>query len=172
MRKYVHAYKVSLLKKHKRYFFGLCIKTLADADIYVHVYKVGVLKCPTLFGLCIKTYSTLSDCCLLNTTLLERSLIAPPMIISGLTNPGSECLNFKAMHDGVKSQKEKCTKVPSLDSTIEDETVETWLEMDNACFVTLCLCLREEEGQPSFETLGSNLQIVPKLGCFFSSLSW
>merc|ERR1712055_1185668 len=30
--------------------------------------------------------------------------------VQGLTNPGSECLNFKAMHDGVKSQKEKCTK--------------------------------------------------------------
>ena len=29
----------------------------------------------------------------------------------GLTNPGDECLDFKAMHDGVKAQKEKCTKV-------------------------------------------------------------
>merc|ERR1711972_652845 len=28
----------------------------------------------------------------------------------GLTNPGDECLDFKAMHDGVKAQKEKCTK--------------------------------------------------------------
>jgi len=30
--------------------------------------------------------------------------------IQGLTNPSSDCLNFKAMHDGVKAQKEKCTK--------------------------------------------------------------
>lgn len=30
--------------------------------------------------------------------------------VQALTNPGSECLDFKAMHDGVKSQKEKCTK--------------------------------------------------------------
>merc|ERR1711936_386621 len=28
----------------------------------------------------------------------------------GLTNPGDDCLDFKAMHDGVKAQKEKCTK--------------------------------------------------------------
>merc|ERR1711994_64751 len=28
----------------------------------------------------------------------------------GLTNPGDECLDFKTMHDGVKAQKEKCTK--------------------------------------------------------------
>merc|ERR1712018_1071105 len=28
----------------------------------------------------------------------------------GLTNPGDECLDFKAMHDSVKSQKDKCTK--------------------------------------------------------------
>jgi len=30
--------------------------------------------------------------------------------IQGLTNPSSDCLNFKAMHDGVKEQKDKCTK--------------------------------------------------------------
>merc|ERR1712227_1066219 len=30
--------------------------------------------------------------------------------VQGLTNPGDECLDFKAMHDGVKAQKEKCTK--------------------------------------------------------------
>lgn len=30
--------------------------------------------------------------------------------VQGLTNPGSECLDFKAMHDGVKAQKDKCTK--------------------------------------------------------------
>merc|ERR1719285_215816 len=30
--------------------------------------------------------------------------------IQGLTNPSSDCLNFKSMHDGVKAQKEKCTK--------------------------------------------------------------
>jgi len=30
--------------------------------------------------------------------------------IQGLTNPSSDCLNFKAMHDGVKAQKDKCTK--------------------------------------------------------------
>jgi len=30
--------------------------------------------------------------------------------IQGLTNPESDCLNFKAMHDGVKAQKDKCTK--------------------------------------------------------------
>merc|ERR1712212_999749 len=30
--------------------------------------------------------------------------------IQGLENPSSECLNFKMMHDGVKAQKEKCTK--------------------------------------------------------------
>jgi len=30
--------------------------------------------------------------------------------VQGLTNPGSECLDFKDMHDGVKAQKEKCTK--------------------------------------------------------------
>jgi len=28
----------------------------------------------------------------------------------GLTNPSDDCLDFKAMHDGVKAQKEKCTK--------------------------------------------------------------
>ena len=32
-------------------------------------------------------------------------------ITSGLTNPSSDCLNFKAMHDGVKAQREKCMKV-------------------------------------------------------------
>jgi hypothetical protein len=30
--------------------------------------------------------------------------------VQGLTNPSSDCLNFKKMHDGVKAQKEKCTK--------------------------------------------------------------
>jgi hypothetical protein len=30
--------------------------------------------------------------------------------VQGLTNPSSDCLDFKAMHDGVKAQKEKCTK--------------------------------------------------------------
>merc|ERR1712130_839361 len=30
--------------------------------------------------------------------------------VQGLTNPGDECLDFKAMHDSVKSQKDKCTK--------------------------------------------------------------
>merc|ERR1712088_1108936 len=30
--------------------------------------------------------------------------------VQGLTNPGDECLDFKAMHDGVKAQKDKCTK--------------------------------------------------------------
>merc|ERR1711997_338653 len=28
----------------------------------------------------------------------------------GLTNPSDDCLDFKAMHDGVKAQKDKCTK--------------------------------------------------------------
>jgi len=30
--------------------------------------------------------------------------------VQGLTNPSDDCLNFKDMHDGVKAQKEKCTK--------------------------------------------------------------
>merc|ERR1711963_960160 len=30
--------------------------------------------------------------------------------VQGLTNPGDECLDFKTMHDGVKAQKDKCTK--------------------------------------------------------------
>merc|ERR1712198_115455 len=30
--------------------------------------------------------------------------------VQGLTNPSSDCLNFKKMHGGVKAQKEKCTK--------------------------------------------------------------
>merc|ERR1719341_1653485 len=30
--------------------------------------------------------------------------------VQDLSNPSADCLNFRAMHDGVKSQKEKCTK--------------------------------------------------------------
>jgi len=30
--------------------------------------------------------------------------------VQGLTNPSAECLDFKTMHDGVKAQKDKCTK--------------------------------------------------------------
>merc|ERR1711953_1563239 len=30
--------------------------------------------------------------------------------VQALTNPSDDCLNFKDMHDGVKAQKEKCTK--------------------------------------------------------------
>merc|ERR1711990_46446 len=30
--------------------------------------------------------------------------------VQGLTNPSADCLNFKVMHDGVKAQKDKCTK--------------------------------------------------------------
>merc|ERR1711934_311286 len=30
--------------------------------------------------------------------------------VQGLSDPSADCLNFRAMHDGVKSQREKCTK--------------------------------------------------------------
>ena len=45
--------------------------------------------------------------------LVEKLPFVHPIRFAGLTNPDSECLNFKAMHDGVKVQKEKCTKVPT-----------------------------------------------------------
>ena len=84
---------------------------------------------------------------LIEDDLVENLPLVHPMIFAGLTNPDSECLNFKAMHDGVKVQKEKCTKVPTWDPTTVkrlnlERRDETWLEMDNACFVTLCLCLK------------------------------
>ena len=32
---------------------------------------------------------------------------------SALEDPSAACLKFEEMHDGVKAQKEKCTKPPS-----------------------------------------------------------
>merc|ERR1719341_2427083 len=39
--------------------------------------------------------------------------------VQGLTHPSADCLNFRDMHDGVKSQKEKCTKA-SFDGSFGD----------------------------------------------------
>jgi len=40
--------------------------------------------------------------------------------IQGLTNPSSDCLNFKAMHDGVKAQREKCMKKSTEEGSFGD----------------------------------------------------
>ena len=103
MQKYVRVYKVT------HYFFWLIDWLMCTRWPITR----WVFSWPKLFGLVLKYFFWLL---LLKDHFVVRKLaLVHPMIFAALTNPGSECLDFKAMHDGVKSQKEKCTKVPTWD---------------------------------------------------------
>jgi len=82
-----------------------CATTAGDncdeGKLSIPINSTLVSSCNTTLGTFAKDFKE----CLTKSTDAEICTC-----VQGLTNPGSECLNFKAMHDGVKSQKEKCTK--------------------------------------------------------------
>ena len=53
---------------------------------------------------------------------------------SALEDPSVECLKFEEMHDGVKAQKEKCTKPPSKKVSVlhrDDYYTQTYIAQNN-----------------------------------------
>jgi len=72
-----------------------------EGGLSIPINSTQVSSCKTTLEAFAKDFK---DCLTKSTDALIRSCV------QGLTNPSSDCLNFKAMHDGLKTQKEKCTK--------------------------------------------------------------
>jgi len=72
-----------------------------EGGLSIPINSTQVSSCKTTLEAFAKDFK---DCLTKSTDALICSCV------QGLTNPSSDCLNFKAMHDGLKTQKEKCTK--------------------------------------------------------------
>jgi hypothetical protein len=72
-----------------------------EGKLSVPINSTLVSSCKTTLGAFAKDFKD----CLVKSTDAETC-----SCVQGLTNPSAACLDFKAMHDGMKSQKEKCTK--------------------------------------------------------------
>ena len=57
------------------------------------------------FGFALQTLQSLQQ--------MICSILLNAFNTSALEDPSAACLKFEEMHDGVKAQKEKCTKPPS-----------------------------------------------------------
>jgi len=72
-----------------------------EGNLTIPINSTQVSSCKTTLEAFAKDFKN----CLVKSTDAEIC-----SCVQGLTNPSADCLNFKAMHDGVKAQKDKCTK--------------------------------------------------------------